>query len=138
MILSKNVNNKKCATKLVFFNEKKMRKIRIVDIENWLWKSNFGTFWQFAVNPKLKTQNSIISFEYVDSFAKIFPILYPPLTNLTTCITITPVRQPFDLLNFFQPVITWQQQTIRNFKAVMSLVEKSVEGQNFIWATEGT
>ena len=36
--LSKNVNNKKCAPKLVFFNEKKkMRKIPMIfDIENWL------------------------------------------------------------------------------------------------------
>ena len=33
--LSKNVNNKKCAPKLIFFNEKKLRKIRIIfDIEN--------------------------------------------------------------------------------------------------------
>ena len=35
LMLSKNVNNKKCAPKLIFFNEKKLRKIRIIfDIEN--------------------------------------------------------------------------------------------------------
>jgi hypothetical protein len=37
LILSKNVNHKKCAPKLVFFNNnnKKMRKIRIIfDVEN--------------------------------------------------------------------------------------------------------
>ena len=35
LMLSKNVNNKKCAPELIFFNEKKMRKIRIIfDIEN--------------------------------------------------------------------------------------------------------
>jgi len=34
-MLSKDVNNKKCASKLVFFNEKKIRKIwMIFDIEN--------------------------------------------------------------------------------------------------------
>jgi hypothetical protein len=34
-ILSKNVNNKKCAPKLVFSNEKKLRKIwMIFDIEH--------------------------------------------------------------------------------------------------------
>ena len=34
MILSKNDNNKKCASKLIFINEKKMRKIQIIfDIE---------------------------------------------------------------------------------------------------------
>ena len=37
MMLSKNVNNKKCAPKLVFFNEKKMRKVPMIfDIENCL------------------------------------------------------------------------------------------------------
>ena len=30
LILSKNVNNKKCAPKLVFFNEKKLRKIWMI------------------------------------------------------------------------------------------------------------
>ena len=35
LILSKNVNNKKCAPKLVFFNEKKTREIwMIFDKEN--------------------------------------------------------------------------------------------------------
>ena len=60
----------------------------IFDIENWLWKSNFGTFWQLAINPKLKTQNSIISFEYVDFSAKNLLILYPPFENSTTRIAI--------------------------------------------------
>ena len=90
--LSKNVNNKKCACKLVksrgpsyvwrhqksrsvcvkqalntwhvsykidfiLQRKKKLRKIQMnFDIENWLWKSNFVTFWQLAINPKLKIQ----------------------------------------------------------------------------------
>ena len=33
-------------------------------------------------------ENSIIFFEYVDSYAKIFLILYPTLQTSTTCITI--------------------------------------------------
>ena len=33
-----------------------------------------------------KTQNSIISFGYVDSYAKLFLILYPKLENSTTRI----------------------------------------------------
>ena len=60
----------------------------IFDIENWLWKLNIGTFGQLAINPKLKTQNSIISFGYVDYYAKIFLILNPPLENFTTRIAI--------------------------------------------------
>ena len=43
-------------------------------------------FWQLAINPKL--QNSIISFGYVDSYAKICLFLYPPLENSTTRIAI--------------------------------------------------
>jgi hypothetical protein len=32
---AKNVNNEKCAPKIIFFNEKKIRKIKIIlDIEN--------------------------------------------------------------------------------------------------------
>ena len=55
----------------VFFNEKKMRKMPMIfEIENWLWKSNFGAFWQLAVNPK------------------IFLIMYPPFENSTTRIAI--------------------------------------------------
>ena len=58
MILSKNVFNKKCGPELVFFNEKKWRKIRMIfDLENWLWKSNFGTFWQLTTTPILKIQS---------------------------------------------------------------------------------
>ena len=34
------------------------------------------------------TQNSIISFEYVDSLAKIFLILHPPFENSRTRIAI--------------------------------------------------
>ena len=35
LVLSKNANNKKCASKFVLFNEKKMRKIPMIfDIEN--------------------------------------------------------------------------------------------------------
>ena len=88
-MLSKNVNNKKCAPEFIFFNEKKIEKIQIIfDVENWLQKSNFDTFWQLPINPKLKIQNSIISFEYIDSLEKIFLTLYPPFENSTTRITI--------------------------------------------------
>ena len=42
----------------------------------------------FDSSPLIKTQNSIISFGYVDSYAKIFLILYPPFENSTTRIAI--------------------------------------------------
>ena len=59
MKFSKNVNNKKHAPKLIFFNEKKkLRKIRIIfDIENWLWKSEIGNFRSLDLEWVLIYQN---------------------------------------------------------------------------------
>ena len=48
-------------------------------------------FWQPAINPKLKTQNLIIFFGYVDFHAKIFLILYTPFENSITRIAILPI-----------------------------------------------
>ena len=48
----------------------------IFDIENQLWKSNFFTIWHLPT--------SIISFGYVDFYAKIFVILYPHTWNSIT------------------------------------------------------
>jgi hypothetical protein len=38
----------------------------IFDIQNWLWKLNFGTLWHLPITSKKST----ISFGYVDFFAK--------------------------------------------------------------------
>ena len=50
-------------------------------------------FWQLAINPKLKTQNSVISFGYVDSYVKIFLMFYPLFENSTNHIAITVRKQ---------------------------------------------
>ena len=82
---SKNDNNKKPSSKLIFFNEKKIRKIRMIfDIENWLWKSDLGTFWRpMWTSVKVKSKNY---FSFTDFFAKIKPLLThvlktPPLRS---------------------------------------------------------
>ena len=50
-------------------------------------------FWHFLTPPhNTNSQNSIISFGYVDSQAKIFPILYLPVDNSTTRIAIVLLR----------------------------------------------
>ena len=65
-MLSKNANNKKCAPKLIFINEKKMKKKHMIfDIENWLCNSNFGTFWHLSIKSILNSQNSKVFFGYV-------------------------------------------------------------------------
>jgi hypothetical protein len=52
-MLSKNVNDKKCTTELL----SSMRKIPMIfDIETWLWKSNFGSFWHLPTISILKIQ----------------------------------------------------------------------------------
>ena len=43
--------------KVIFFNEKQLKKIPMIFyIENWLWKSNYGTFWHLPITPILKIQ----------------------------------------------------------------------------------
>ena len=45
--VAKNLFNKKCALKILFPNEKKIKKIGMIfDIDNSLWKSNFRTLWR--------------------------------------------------------------------------------------------
>ena len=47
--LPKNHFNTKCAPKILFLNEKKIRKVwMIFDIINSLWKSNFSTCYELA------------------------------------------------------------------------------------------
>jgi tricorn protease-like protein len=70
----------------LFFNEKNEK-----DSEDfWHRKLTLKVkFWHFLTPPHHNnSQNSIISFRYVDSLAKIFLILYPRLKNSTTHIAI--------------------------------------------------
>ena len=65
-MLSKNVNNKKCAPKLIFFNEKKNEK----DWDDFCRRKLTlkVKFWHFLTPPhQPNSQNSIISFEQIDS-----------------------------------------------------------------------
>ena len=67
----KIVKNKKYAPKLIllFF----FRKIQmILDIENWLWKSDFGTFWQHGTMFTIYKNNIMINILWLCWFwAKI-------------------------------------------------------------------
>ena len=64
-----------------------------------------------------KTQNSIISFGYVDSYAKIFLILYPPLGNSTTGIAIPRILAK---LGTFSPKVTVNKLKFRCNKKIPS------------------
>ena len=62
---------------------KKPSKIRMIfDVENWLWKSNFGTFWHLPITPLRKIQ--WFHLTTVDFYPKSVLILYPSLENSTT------------------------------------------------------
>ena len=51
-MLSKNANNKKCAPKFVFFNEKKIRKFQMIfDLNRKLTLK--VRFWHFLIPPPL-------------------------------------------------------------------------------------
>ena len=63
MKFSKNVNNRKCAPKIIFFYEKNFRKIQIIfDFENWLWKSEFCNLGQLLLFTKLK----FVDFNFIE------------------------------------------------------------------------
>ena len=67
---------------------KKMRMILMIfDTENWLWKSNFGSFDTSQLHQFSKFKKSL---DYADFEAKICLILYPLLENSTTRTTIKP------------------------------------------------
>ena len=55
-MLSKNINTKNVLQNF-YSSMKKIRKIWIIfNVENWLWKSDFGTFWHLPITPILKIQ----------------------------------------------------------------------------------
>ena len=54
----------------------------IIDIKNWLQSSSF--FHVLITRHYVNGQNTIISFEYVDLWPKIYLILYSSYENLTT------------------------------------------------------
>ena len=81
MTLSKNVNNKKCAPKLIFFNEKKLREIQIIF-------DGLGDFALFGTSP-LTQFSKFNNFFWVCWFlGKNLSNFVPPFQNSTTRIAI--------------------------------------------------
>ena len=66
--------------------KKNLKILLIFDVENWLW--------HFLKNHRyVNSENTIISFEYIDFLPKISLILYPSLENTTTHTTIILTNQ---------------------------------------------
>ena len=71
---SKNDNNKKPSSKLIFFNEEKIRNVGMsFDIANLLWKSDLGTFWWPMWSVWKSNKKDI--FLLLNFFAKIKSLL---------------------------------------------------------------
>ena len=70
----------------------------IFAIQNWPWKSYFGTFW-YLPTTYTNSQNSIIFFGYVEFLPKNILILYPSLENSTTSIAIVVIRLEICILS---------------------------------------
>ena len=61
--LEKNIFYKKWSPKLIFFKEFfQIEKIpSIFDIENWLWKYDFGTFWRTIIHCRIVLKKNPLS-----------------------------------------------------------------------------
>ena len=73
MKLSKNVNNKKCAPKLILFQEKNLNNF---DRKNWLWKSEFCYFLQLSCKYLYVCTQSLKLFYWA---------VFCPLASATVC-----------------------------------------------------
>ena len=81
--LEKNGFNKKWSPKLIFLDEFFFEKNRLIfDIENWLWKYNFGTFWGPGAMSIYKIQQSHLNT--VDFWAKTLLFRTHQLRNSMT------------------------------------------------------
>ena len=85
--------------------KKKFRKIRMIfDVENWLWKSDLGTFWRpMWTSVKVKSKNY---FSFNDFFAKIKPLVDSRPQNSTTEVTLKMVH-PWRILLLSDNVSFW-------------------------------
>ena len=87
--------------------KKKIRKIQIIfDVENWLWKSDLGTFLTTHVNI-CESQIRKIRLFYWLFFSKIWPllthVLKTPLLRSRYCITYSTWKSAKKKLRKFQP-----------------------------------
>ena len=108
MMLSKNVNNKRCAPKLIFFNEKKIEK----DSDNFWYRKltlkikRLGDFALFGTSPLTQ-----FSKFYKILWVCCFLILYPPFENFTTRIamvnTLSANKKKGEYLYIFNSGITY-------------------------------
>jgi hypothetical protein len=73
----------------------------LVDTFNFLKRFIFQNDAQFLMTRHyVSSQNTIISFEDIDFWPKIFLILYPSLKNSTIHIIITACTSPFAMRHF--------------------------------------
>ena len=109
---SKNVNNKKCAPKLIFFNEKKLRKIQIIfDIENWLWKSEIVNFRSLDLERVLIYQKFF--YEKVLIFTQLsYHLMRKLLKKNLTCYLMSSLTHGFPWIPKFRMIMNFLMDQI--------------------------
>ena len=133
---AKNAFYKKGAPKLIFFNVIFFRKIRMIfDIENSLWKSKIGTFWQSVTRWRLKIW--YFHLNTVDSWPKTLLMPSAPSWNSTTETHLNYIV--FAYMDFIWPLRKhWLQ--IQLWKYLLRLIHLNVKWKrhhnllyNFYW-----
>ena len=67
--LEEKVFSKRWSPKLIFLDNFFFEKIRLIfDIQNWLWRYNYGIFWQTVITRRIFLK--IFSWWHVDSLPK--------------------------------------------------------------------
>ena len=61
----------------------------IFEIENWLWRYNFGTFWQTVIHQRIFKEKNPLSMLNVDFWAKMLLVRTHHLWNSTTELTLS-------------------------------------------------
>ena len=81
--LEKNVFNKQWSPRFIFLDKNFFEKIWLIfDIQNWLWKYNFGTFWQNVIIHRMFLK--IFPWYHVDSWPRSLLLRTHHLWNSTT------------------------------------------------------
>ena len=81
--------------------ENSLKKSDFFDIQNWLWKYDFGTFWQTAITRRIFLK--IFPWWHVDSWPKTLLFRTHHLQNSTTELTL--LQKPWQWILFFQIII---------------------------------
>ena len=113
-MLSKKVYKKNVLLNLYSLMKKKIRTLQIIFyVENWLWKSDFGTFWHLpTITPiKFAKFNDFIWLQLVFS-QKYFQLCIPPLKTPQPVLPLSKDKPSLDLKKIIRGALENQSLVI--------------------------